>query len=336
MGWFARYVGVAACLVRLVCEPAQGHGDSTTTPAHESLDDAWWTGPLLASTASTLPQGHVYVEPYLFDSIPYAHFDSNGHAHAVAHQNDFGSLSYVNYGLTDRITIGMIPHFGYDWVGDGGSSAGVGVGDLTLQGQYRLTQFHPGHWLPTLSLNFQETLPTGRFDRLQRTTDGFGAGAYTTTLSIYSQTYLWMPNGRILRARLNLSYAFADRRVGLEDVSTYGTPEGFRGYAKPGDSAYGVLAFEYSITRNWVAAFDFWYERDANTRVFATDPQSAGELSLPRLAMQSGSGREQIVAPALEYNWSARLGIIFGARVIVAGRNVTATATPVAAFSYFF
>jgi len=41
------------------------------------------------------------------------------------------------------------------------------------------------------------------------------------------------------------------------------------------------------------------------------------------------------VAPALEFNWSARLGIIFGARVMVAGRNETATATPVAAFSYF-
>ena len=335
MGSFARYVGVATYLVLLAREPALGQEDSAITPAHQSLDDAWWTGPLLAANASTLPQGHVYVEPYLFDSIPYAHFDSSGHAHDVAHENELGSLSYVNYGLTDRITIGMIPHFDYDWVGNGGSSAGVGMGDLTLQGQYRLTQFHPGHWLPTLSLNFQETLPTGRFDSLQRTTDGFGAGAYTTTLSIYSQTYLWMPNGRILRARLNLSYAFS-RTAGLEDVSTYGTPAGFRGYARPGDSAYGVVALEYSITRNWVAAFDFWYEHDGNTRVFATDPQSAGESSLSRLAMQSGSGREQIVAPALEYNWSARLGIIFGARVIVAGRNVTATATPVAAFSYFF
>jgi hypothetical protein len=27
--------------------------------------------------------------------------DSSGHAHAVNHQNDFGSLTYLNYGLAD-------------------------------------------------------------------------------------------------------------------------------------------------------------------------------------------------------------------------------------------
>jgi len=333
LGSLSRSIAVAACLVRLLWEPV--HAQDGAPSSRQALEDAWWTGPLLASNAATLPQGHFYIEPYLFDSIPYAQLDSSGHAHAVAHANELGSLSYVNYGLTDRITIGMIPHFDYDWVAGGGSSAGVGVGDLTLQGQYRLTQFQPGHWLPTLSLNIQEALPTGRFDRLQRPTDGFGAGAYTTTLSIYSQTYFWMPNGRILRTRLDLSYGFSDR-VELEGVSTYGTQAGFRGYANPGDSAYADLAFEYSVTRHWVAALDLWYEHNGNSRLFTTDPQFAGEVSLPRLASQSGSGWEQIVAPALEYNWSTSLGIIFGARVIVAGRNQTATATPVAALSYFF
>jgi len=330
-----RSMAAAAWLVGLTCEPVHGQDDATAPSPHQALEDAWWTGPLLAANASTLPQGHLYFEPYLFDSIPYAHFDSSGQAHAVAHENELGSQSYVNYGLTDRITIGMIPRFGYDWVADGGSSTGVAVGDLTLQGQYRLTQFQPGRWLPTISLNLQETLPTGRFDRLQRPTDGFGAGAYTTTLSVYSQTYFWMPNGRILRTRLDLSYAFSDR-VGLEDMSTYGTAPGFRGYATPGGSAYGDLAFEYSVTRSWVAALDLWYEHDGNTRVFATDPQDTGGVSSIRLISQSGSGRELYVAPALEYNWSGRAGVIFGARVTVAGRNETAAATPVAAFSYFF
>jgi hypothetical protein len=331
---FARYL-IIASLLWLACNSAQGRDDITSLPSNQSLDDAWWTGPLLASTAATLPQGYLYVEPYLFDSIPFAHFDPSGHAHAVAHENVFGSLSYINYGLTNRMTVGIIPHFGYDWAGEGGSSTGVQTGDLTVQGQYRLTQFQQGHWFPTISVNFQETLPTGRFDRLQRTTNGFGAGAYTSTLSIYSQTYFWMPTGRILRARLDLSYAFSDR-VRLEDVSTYGTLAGFRGYAQPGESAYGDLAFEYNMTLHWVAAFDFWYEHDGNTRVFATNLQLASGGLLPRLAIQSGSGQEQYVAPALEYNWSARVGIIFGARVTVAGRNKSATATPVAAFSYLF
>jgi hypothetical protein len=35
----------------------------------ESLDEAWWTGPLLAPSPATLPQGHALVEPYLYDAI---------------------------------------------------------------------------------------------------------------------------------------------------------------------------------------------------------------------------------------------------------------------------
>src|ERR1700720_1918925 len=37
----------------------------------QPLDDAWWTGPLLAPNASTLPQGHVLVEPYVWCSSPF-------------------------------------------------------------------------------------------------------------------------------------------------------------------------------------------------------------------------------------------------------------------------
>jgi hypothetical protein len=211
----------------------------------------------------------------------------------------------------------------------------VGAGDLTFQGQFRITQFQPGEWIPTLSVNVQETLPRGRFDRLDRPADGFGAGANTTTVSVYTQTYFWLGNGRILRARLNISYAVSDR-VRLEDLSVYGTSFGFRGYASPGNSLYGDLAFEYSMTQNWVAAIDLWTERDADTRVIGSYPNSSGQRPSASIVGSSGNGWEQIVAPALEYNWSSRLGIIFGARVIVAGRNETASAAPVVAFSYFF
>ena len=31
----------------------------------QSRDDAWWTGPMLANSAETLPKGHFLVESYL-------------------------------------------------------------------------------------------------------------------------------------------------------------------------------------------------------------------------------------------------------------------------------
>jgi hypothetical protein len=47
-----------------------------------------------------------------------------------------------------------------------------------------------------------------------------------------------MPNGRILRVRLDLTYTMSST-VSVEDASAYGTTAGFRGHAHPGDGALG-------------------------------------------------------------------------------------------------
>ena len=77
---------------------------------------------MLAASGATLPQGHALMEPYLFDVITNAHFDADGNRHAAATEHDLGSLTYMLYGLTDRVTIGMIPRFFYN-VPPGGRTA---------------------------------------------------------------------------------------------------------------------------------------------------------------------------------------------------------------------
>src|SRR5205807_1458310 len=133
-------------------------------------------------------------------------------------------------------------------------SSGLGLGDIGVQAQFRLTQFHPGRRIPTTAIQVQETFPTGKHDRLgSRPSDGLGSGAYATTLALNSQTYFWLQNGRILRMRLNTSETFSSG-VRLEDVSVYGTGTGFRGHAEPGRSFLANAAWEYSLTRSWVLA----------------------------------------------------------------------------------
>jgi hypothetical protein len=314
-------------------------GDSAST--RQSRDDAWWTGPLLAASPSTLPQGHFLIEPYVFDGIPDGRYDETGRRQPGPHQNDFGSQSYVLYGLVDTVSVGLIPRFGFDELSEGRSSSKVGIGDLTLQAQYRLTQFAEGGWVPTTALVLGETLPTGKFDRLgDRPADGLGAGVYTTTVSLYSQYFFWLPTGRILRTRLDVSYGFSGS-AGIRDVSVYGTTQGFQGRVRPGDSILADGAFEYSLTRSWVLALDVAYEHDSNTRVAGLDTQvvgldpqrsGAGGLSLP-VELNSGTGHTWSLAPALEYNFNSRVGLIAGAKLTVAGRNATAEVIPVAAIN---
>jgi hypothetical protein len=77
------------------------------------------------------------------------------------------------------------------------------------------------------------------------------------------------------------------------------------------DDVSGVItvnsSWEYSVTRNWVLALDFVHQR-----------------------------ADFAVAPAIEYNWSGRVGVIVGARWFVAGSNSSATLTPIAAINVLF
>lgn len=297
----------------------------------QSLEDAWWTGPIIAAGAGTLPQGHALVEPYLFDVARYARFDGDGDRHSVPRTHGYGSLTYMLYGLTDSLTVGLIPTFGFNDVSEGRDSSSIQFGDLTLQAQYRISQFREGSGIPTTSIVIQETLPTGKYDRLgSYPSDGFGSGAYTTTVAFYSQYYLWMPNGRIVRTRFNVAYAFSDD-VRVRDVSVYGTASGFRGIAEPGDVLTINSSWEYSITRNWVLALDFVYQHDDNTQLRGS---VAGESQ--EIHQNFGSAWRFGIAPAIEYNWSSRVGLIIGARWFGIGRNTSATVTPAVALNMVF
>lgn len=309
---------------------AQQQPSPQPSAVRQSLDDAWWTGPLLAPSAATLPRGHILIEPYVYDVTTQGFYDSNGARVSSPHSNAFGSLTYFNYGLANKFTVGLIPTFGYNDVSAGLNSAGIGLGDLTVQAQYRMSQFHEGHRMPTTSINVQETFPTGKYDQLgNRPSDGFGAGAYTTTLGLFSQTFFWLRNGRILRARFNLTQAFSSN-VNVQDVSVYGTEAGFRGHANPGSALFVDAAGEYSVTRSWVLAFDAIYRHQGNTAVTGYNILDANQS----VQLNSGLSQEFGFAPALEYNWKRNVGVIFGARLIGPAHNADRTISPVIAVNY--
>jgi hypothetical protein len=321
------------CGLLLATSAAASADDSSPDVPRQSRDDAWWTGPLLAPNASTFPAGHWLVEPYVFDVITNGHFDSNGRRQPGPREHDLGSLSYVIYGVTDRLSVGLLPRFGYNEPAGQPNSSSVGLGDLGAQVQYGLTSFHEGSWVPATAVVLGVTFPTGRYDRLAQPSDGSGNGVYTTSFAWYSQEYLWLPNGRILRARLDLTYAISGSAA-IQDQSAYGTQAGFRGRAYPGDSFTADAAAEYSLTRSWVLATDLVWAHNASTRlsgsnILSTTPEAS-------ITVESGSSEYFAVAPAVEYSWSSRAGVIFGVRIFVAGRNISASVTPAAAINLVF
>jgi hypothetical protein len=284
---------------------------------------------MLAPSANTLPRGHFLLEPYLYDVITDGFFTSSGKRVSAPHGHEFGSLTYLNYGLFNKFTIGMIPTFDYVEPSNGPGSSGIGVGDLTVQAQYRLHLFQEDSWIPTVSIALQETLPTGTYDQLgNRPSNGVGAGTFTTSPSLYTQTFFWMPNGRILRLRFNVVPAFS-RQTNVQGVSVYGTEADFRGYARPGASLFIDLAGEYSLTRHWVLALDATYRDQSNTSVMGYN-----SLTFNAIDQNSGTSHSFGLAPAVEYNWRRNIGVLLGVRLIPAAHNAYATVTPALAINF--
>lgn len=320
-GWARALMGFALLLgTGLGASPASAQANDV---ARQSRDDAWWTGPMLANSADTLPPGHLLIEPYFYDVM-------------AKRSDSFGTRAYVLFGVTDRLTVGAIPILGYNRVSGGPPSAGIGLGDQIVEAQYRLTRFEEGSWVPTLAIQLQESLPTGKHDQLgNRPADGMGGGAYATTLGLNAQTYVWMPSGRILRMRLNVTETFSGSAV-VDGVSVYGTGPSFHGRAQPGDAFYLGTSFEYSLTRRWVLALDLIYSRNASTRVVGYQSPLATALAGASEPVRSNSGHSEAYgyAPAVEYSWTPNLGVLLGARVIAGGHDSHRSVTPAIAINY--
>jgi hypothetical protein len=307
---------VAAGFLCLTAIPAHAaEGDSATAVAYRSaMGSARWTGPLLASNAETLPQGHFYTEPYFFDGI------SGGDHHP-------GTSGFYQYGLTDNWTVGVQPFFSY---GTRRYNRSVAIGDFKLLSQVRLSHFRADHRVPSVALVTNLILPTGKSDRLSALKNGHGSGSFAPEIGVNVQQYFLLKNGRLLRARINVLKDFP-LHSHVSGRSVYGTGPDFKGHAEPGSKTTFILGAEYSLTKEWVAAFDIEGDHWGKTRIVGRDTPGGSIL-------RESSPRSWNIgfAPAVEYNWSDRAGAIFGVWIVPKGHNTRFSVTPAIAIQRFW
>ena len=278
-----------------------------------AMNDARWVGSMLSSNAGTLPKGHFYTEPYFFDVI-------TGGVHYP------GSSGFYQYGLADGFTVGLQPRFAVDTKSP---NPEFRVGDLKLLSQLRVTSFTPENRIPSIGIALQESLPIGKHDKLGRNEDGHGSGSFATEVGFNVQHYFLLKNGRLLRGRINLLKSFR-HGADITNRSVYGTQPGFRGHAKPGAKTTVIAAVEYSLTREWVLAFDIVRESSAKTRL------KGRYGSGPVIEQELPSSHSIGFAPAVEYSWSDRSGVLFGVWVNPRGHNSPSSVVPAIAYSRFW
>lgn len=303
-----------AVFVWLASEPAHAEDSADAARWRAAMQSARWTGPLLASNAETLPQGHFYTEPYFFDVI------SGG-------DHNPGSSGFYQYGLFDNFTVGVQPFFS---LGTRKYNRGVAIGDFKLLSQVRLSHFRPEHRVPSVALVMNLVVPTGKDDHLSALKEGHGSGSFAPEIGINVQQYFLLGNGRLLRGRINILKDFP-LRTDVSGRSTYGTGPDFHGHARPGSKTTAILGAEYSLTKEWVLAFDVERDQWGKTTVVGRD--TPGGPLIRRTAPRSWNIG---FAPAVEYNWSNRAGIILGVWIVPKGHNTQSSVTPAIAIQRFW
>lgn len=278
-----------------------------------AMQSARWTGPLLASTAETLPQGHFYTEPYFFDVI------SGG-------DHNPGSSGFYQYGLLDNFTVGVQPFFS---LGTTRFNRSLAIGDFKLVSQVRVSHFTPEQRVPSVAIVMNLLLPTGKDDRLGALKQGHGSGAFAPEIGVNVQHYFLLKNGRLLRARVNILKDFPLRH-GVTGRSVFGTGPDFRGRAMPGSKTTLIAGVEYSLTKEWVLAFDVERDQWGRTRVAGRDDSGAEVKHISPVSWNIG------FAPAVEYNWSATAGVIAGVWIVPKGHNTQSSVTPAIAIQRFW
>ncbi len=278
-----------------------------------AMKDARWTGPLLASNAETLPHGHVYTEPYFFDGI------SGGDHHP-------GTSGFYQYGLLDNWTVGVQPFFS---LGTQKYNRDVAIGDFKLLSQVRISHFTASHRVPSIALVTNLILPTGKYKDLGVLKDGHGSGSFAPELGINVQQYFLLKNGRLLRGRINILHDFP-LRTDVSGRSVYGTGANFHGHASPGAKTTVIVGAEYSMSREWVLAFDVERDEWGKTEVTGRDGAGAVVKHISPRSWNTG------FAPAVEYNWSDRAGAILGVWIVPKGHNTQSSVTPAIAIQRFW
>lgn len=321
------------CRIRLLATCSLS---SLAWASHASAQDspAYFTGPLLTSNAATLPAGTWLVEPYLMYYKSDAFYDEQSNRHTVSPGvRQWQTSIPIYYGVTDRLQL-RLGVGGAHSISGGAHTDGIRATDTTVGAQYMLLSSGEDHKNPSVSLAYAHRFPTGTYDRVdQDPLNAIGNGANVDTFSALLQQYVWLPNGRPMRFRATVSYSLPPSPVTVRGMSAYGTPRGFLGNARLGSSLGISTAVEYSINMRWALAMDLAYDRDAASQVRGI--QSQGSASA---LWESRSPSRDVfsLAPAVEYNFNDRIGIVGGVQFSFAGRNNDAFFTPMAAINMVF
>ncbi len=303
-----------------------------THPLPKDIPSPWFTGPLLAPSGHVIPPDHANIEPYVYCTVNTGKYDT--HWNSFSTPNFYSGLFQlpIQIGLCPRLDFQFTPQVFYN---ETQGEHTVGFGDIPVGFDIQLLSDTATGWWPAIRLSLKANIPLGSYQKLDPNklgTDAIGAGSWIPAVALVFSRLFHIKDLHYINGRLAFNYS-VPTPVHVRGFNTYGGGFGTAGTAYPGNNFSVDFGFEYSLTQRWVIASDFLYAHSNKDR-FSGSP---GTLSIggSPASVTNGSSEQFSLAPALEYNWNANVGIIGGVWFTVAGRNVAQFASGIIALNIY-
>jgi len=299
---------------------------------HPNIEPPWLTGPLLAPAAQVVPIGSCNIEPYYFGTAYTGVYNSDWDVDSLPTfwSNTLQIITQI--GIAKWMDFQFSPTFFWNYTQHQASWA---LGDLPIGLDIQLFSSPLGAKLPSVKLALREIIPIGKYRKLnpkKLLTDAGGEGSWMTSFGIVIGHAHHISSVYYFNYRVALSYNLP-APVHLKGLSLFGG--GFDTDARmfPAQNFLADIGIEVTLAQTWAFALDILGEWDGKQHF--TGKQGTLANGAPA-SLSEGSAAQFSLAPAIEYNWSAQLGVIAGAWFTVAGRNATDFINGVFAANYYF
>ncbi len=295
-------------------------------PPHKELLAPWFTGPLLAPSAQTIPKGHVGIEPYVYIGAITGRYDNNWHAKKIEALWINSLQISILGGVNDWIDLAFYPTLFYNHTH--GASKWV-VGDFPIAIDFQLYKHGTNltDWGTALLLRIQETFPIGKYRNLnphKKFTDVGGEGSWQTAFVLVWGNLFHLSDIYFMTWRTAFQYILP-APTHVKNLNIFGGGPGTNGTAYPAQSFQLDTAIEITLSQNWAFAMDI-------VGLWAKKVRFQGKTFLKNTLPASV---QFSLAPAIEYNWNANLGLIAGCWFSIAGKNSIRFVDAVIAINYF-
>ena len=187
---------------------------------------------------------------------------------------------------------------------------------------------------PNIKLSYHQLLPTGKYKNLnprKKNTDSSGEGSYAGTLALGMSKMMHMTTHHYLNATCGVGVTWFSP-VEVNGYNAYSDQKEMAGQIRIGTALQISGSAEYTVTQRFGIACDVQYNHTAELNF-------SGKITGNQIAVDqkiAPSTREVVVAPALEYNFNERMGIIVGMACSVWGKNDTEFKNGMLSFSYSY